>query len=94
MYSADLKDFYRYQLHPISLKIKGAEPVYSESTQGVFASEGSTEKYKKRGYLNYHRVVFKATAETARVIISDKPAPAGTELTLNFIEVEPYLMPE
>ncbi len=50
-------------------------------------------------YPNYHRYVFKAVTSTAMLMISDwhsptiPSAPVGQELTFNFIQVEPYLMP-
>ena len=95
MYSADLKNISKWQIHQISLEVEGAEPVLGEEIKDAFSSVHPIEKFGKADcYFNYHRIVFKATSNTARLIISDEAAPVGQELTLNFIEVEPYLMPE
>ena len=93
MYSADLKDFYKYQLHGIRLKVEGAEPVRGEFIRGAYTSVNAIEKFKRGGFFNFNRIVFRATSGTARLIISDEAVPVGQELTFNFIEVEPYLMP-
>lgn len=47
--------------------------------------------------MNYHRRIFRATATTARLSVSDWESPGsaggppGQELMFNFIEIQPYL---
>ena len=47
--------------------------------------------------MNYHRIVFRARRERARLVISDwarreQPGgPVGQEMICNLIEVQPYL---
>ena len=46
--------------------------------------------------MNYHWTVFRATAPQANLRITDwaaagaPPGPAGQELMLNFVQVQPY----
>ena len=104
MYTGDYKELTKSQTHAVSLQVEGAEPVPEEAIQGVFENCYShliPEKFgTTKTYFNFHRVVFKATSGTAELSISDwktpeEPGgPADQELMFNFIEVEPYLMPE
>jgi len=103
MYTAAYDDLTRCEKLSVSLRIEGAAQVPEENIQGTFFNCYShlSEKFgKKKTYFNFHRVVFKATSETARLVISDwssetRPgAPAGRRISFNFVEVEPYLMPD
>ena len=75
--------------------------VPDQFVHGVYQSYSPFKELEdKKVCTNYHRVVFKATSQTARLIISDWPSAArrdnaliGQETIFNFIEVEPYLMP-
>lgn len=88
--------------HAVGLFVEGAEPVPKERLQGEYKTQ-KNHFMKKLGrattYFNYHRTVFKATSKTARLVISDWPgenepgSAVGRRMALNFIEVEPYLMP-
>ena len=96
MYTADYGDMTKWQIHAVSLRVTGARRMDEEEIHGAFKNCYShhIEKFGDTNtYFNYHRVVFQATDTTARLTISDGGRP-GQELMFNFIEVEPYLMPE
>ena len=48
-------------------------------------------------WMNYHRRIFRATGDTARLTVSDGKSekdpggPVGQELMFNFIEIQPYI---
>jgi hypothetical protein len=89
--------------HAVRMFVEDAKPVPKENLQGEYATN-KNHYIKKLGrvstYFNYHRIVFKATSKTARLVISDwrsenKPrSEIGQRMMFNFIEVEPYLMPD
>ena len=85
------------------IEVDGAEPVPEEYVHDAYwVSHGSSAKRFGSAitWFNYHRAVFRATAPTATLRIYDwytptyRKGPVGQESTLNFVEVEPYLMPD
>ena len=106
MYTGDYQDLTKWQQHEVLLRVEGAELVPEEAIQGVFHNCYShliPDKFgKTKTFFNFRRVVFKAVSKTARLVISDwqdlelasDSAIIGQETMFNFIEVEPYLMPE
>ena len=62
----------------------------------VDASKSFVSDVKCRRWINHHRIVFRAKGPTARLTLSDWPdaktpgGPAGQELLVNFIEIQPY----
>ena len=78
----------------VVFQVEGAVPVRGEFIRGAFTGVNATKKFKAGGFFNFNRIVFRATSNTAQLIISDETATVGQEVTLNFIEVEPYLMPD
>ena len=65
--------------------------------------DGPSQAAASWPYPNYHRIVFRARSELVKLMISDwqrtyryAPVPTsavGQELMINFIQVEPYVMP-
>jgi len=103
MYSANYDDLTRGDVFQVSLAVEGAELVPEENIQGLYHNSYSHLSPKfgdTRTWFNFHRVVFRATAPTAKVVISDWQYPTkpggriGQTMAFNFVEVEPYLMPD
>lgn len=87
----------------ISLSLDNVEPIEGprRNFQGVYQSHSGCKLLGFKGgthraYFNYHWYVFRAKGKTARLTISDRRAPAqpggpaGGEVMMNFIEVQPY----
>ena len=83
----------------IAVNIDGADAMAGPSFHTTFAkrpSHVSPRFGKSEGHFGFLRQVFRATSESARLTISDWTSPhdpggpAGQELMVNFIEVEPY----
>ena len=108
-YVGDYADPTRGGQHMVWLQVTGAEAVPEEDIHGTYytSHNSSVERFEqKKTYFSYIRTVFRATSDTARLSIHDKmvwsrwykpvyrKADVGQELAINFIEVEPYLMPD
>jgi len=89
---------------PFSVVVEGAEPVPEKCDLDVrLTHRGITMEpfieTKERPLINYHTVVFRATAPEAKLVLRDRgsaseAAEAGRELLVNFIEVQPYFVYE
>ena len=100
--TADPQDLDRRQKHAVTVNIDGADVLGDRCFQSVFSSIYSRTQiggydYKLKSWLNYHWIVFRATTDSAKLTISDwaglrEPGgPAGQELAVNFVEIQPYL---
>ena len=97
MITGDYDQLTRNEIHPVRIDVQGAERVPEEDILGSYANcySHTSKKYgKQKTYFNYHRCVFRAAASTATLVISDQRSEAGRRWMVNFIEVEPYLMPD
>ncbi|MBM4078501.1 MAG: carbohydrate binding family 9 domain-containing protein [Planctomycetes bacterium] len=82
----------------VAIRVAGGEALPGQSFQHSFSSTSAAAGFAKDkpAWLNYHWRVFKATAPTGRLTISDwaeadKPGgPVGQELLFNFVELQPY----
>jgi hypothetical protein len=88
------------QRHAVSLAVEGAQKV----EQGSYHSIPVSSSYSHRqlafssgpAWFNHHRLMFRATHPSARLIISDWESDnaaggaAGQELMFNYIQLEPY----
>jgi hypothetical protein len=82
----------------LSLSVEGAETVADkgyQATANSATSFGAGEPFTggKVAWFNHHRVVFRATAPTARLVLSDwlgdaTGGPAGQEILCNFVQVQ------
>ena len=89
------------KLHAVSIAIDEGEILTGEKNnfQLPFKSTRSLGKFSAshRFWMNYHWRLFRAKADTARLVISDwtnDSEPGGNidqELMFNFVEVQPYL---
>ncbi|MBI5094972.1 MAG: hypothetical protein HZB26_21380 [Candidatus Hydrogenedentes bacterium] len=101
--SADMKQLDVKSVLGVRLQIDGADVNKDLSFQYPYPSNYAHElgPYNKDhpAWINYHRVVFSAHGETAELSISDWAAdgtpggPEGQEIGVNFVEVQPYLLP-
>lgn len=100
---ADMGDLHQEQMLALDVSVEGAEQIDEYSWQTVYASNYAHEvgPYTREhpAYMNYHRFVFKATAPTAVLAISDwlspdEPGgPEGQQIAVNFVEVQPFYAP-
>jgi hypothetical protein len=100
MYSADYRDMSVQQKLAVSIELGGVDVIAEKSFQHVFANCYSHHHgpfdAERKAWMNYHWIVFRAKAPEAALRISDwsGPAepggPAGQELMMNFVEVQPY----
>jgi hypothetical protein len=92
MLSCDIKDLTTQQKYAVSIKLKGVEVIDSESLQEVSVGDGSNAP---RACWNHHYRVFRATADTAEIEISDwagdttPGGPVGQEVLCDFIQIQP-----
>jgi len=100
MYSGDHDNPHLRQIHNIHPWVKGKiRERPDETMQNAWQHKAEKDFGGKPTYPNYHRIVFRADEETAELVISDwrygsvLEGPVGQELMVNFIQVEPYLMP-
>lgn len=101
--SADLDALEEQQLLPLFVRVDGAERLPAYGFQQCYASCYSHEvaPYTREhpARLNFHRVVFRATGDTAELVIMDWPdedspgGPAGQRIAFNFVEVQPFWAP-
>ena len=101
LYSGDYTDPHEWQLHQIGLLVRGdvrEEP--SQTIHNAWRHDPDSEFGSKQTFPNYHRIVFQANQNTAELIISDwrhastPTGQVGQQLMFNFVQVEPYLMPD
>ena len=88
--------------HAVSIRIDDVEVIPGPKTsfQSIFPNHYARPVGDFRGgrsfYMNYHWRVFRATQDTAMLVITDwkngktPGGPIGQELMFNFIEVQPY----
>ena len=88
--------------HRVEIRIDGAQMLPDRTFHQMFHSGwvGSTYGPFNKGnslYVTYHRVIFRATASEAQLIVSDwegdadPGGPIGRRLLHNFFELQPYL---
>ena len=87
---------------PFSVVVEGADLVPEKCDLDVrLTHRGITmEPFAETGerpLINYHTVVFRATASEAKLVLRDRgpngeAAEAGRELLVNFVEVQPYFV--
>jgi hypothetical protein len=107
MYTADHADRSTKQSHAISINIEGAELIHEQSRSVSYLSCHSIEHKQAREdepeWLNYHWRLFKAKGTTAKLTVYDwvdpdnpyrSGGPTGQTLAYNFVQIEPYLVPE
>ena len=89
-----------HRKHAVSITVDGGECIDDKSFQAIvdaghWSSFGAFNR-NNRYCLNYHRQVFRATSEAAKLQLSDwltaesSGGPVGEELIWNFIQVQPY----
>ena len=87
------------QKHSVSIALENVELIPNKTVQYVYGGnekKGKAKEGEKTHYFNYHYRVFRATAEHARLTVSDwlnkhEPGgPVGQEIICNFIEIQPY----
>jgi len=98
--SADRQHLDQKQQLAVCLSVADAEPVEGYGFQFVYPSCYShvVGPYTREhpAYMNFHRVVFRATGTSAALTISDwanpgEPGgPIGQETAFNFVEVQPF----
>ena len=106
MYTADYGELTSgkstQQKHAVSIHMDGVELIPGRCFQHIFANcydhhVGPFTDTSHPLWMNYHQRVFRATAPTATLTISDWSAtdspggPTGQQLIFNFIQVQPYL---
>ena len=99
-FSGDWHDPSVKQKHAISVELAGTELVHEKSFQHVFANCYSHHHgpfdAQHRAWMNYRWLVFRAKGAEATLKISDwagpttPGGPAGQELMINFVQVQPY----
>ncbi len=103
MITADYHDFLggvsAQKKHAVGFEIEGGEVLPEPTFQSVVGHH-PTIKHERfspenRFYFNHHHVVFRATAETGELTITDWPGsmdrgPVGQEIMVNFVELQPY----
>jgi len=101
MFSGDFKDMSTQGRHAVSIVLTGVDLLPGKVFQHVFANCYSHHhgpyNDSRKAWMNYHWRVFRARGDQAELRISDwaaegtPGAPAGQELMLNFVQVQPYL---
>jgi hypothetical protein len=100
IYSGDYRDLSIRQELAISLTLDGAEVLADRARQDVFPNCYSHHhgpfNRDNLAWMNYHWIPFRAKGEEATLTISDwsdpenPGGPAGQEMMLNFVQVQPY----
>lgn len=95
--TADLDELHRQQTTHIGAAIDGGEILDEYTIQFAYPSCYSHESgpYTREtpAWFTFHRTVFRATANAARLSLADAPGPAGQRIALNFVEVQPFHAP-
>ncbi len=101
VYSADHENLHVWQVHQIGLLVRGdIVEDYSQSIHNAWRHKPDQDFGNRDTFPNYHRIVFRAKTDVAELIISDwhhaniPTGPVGQELMFNFVQVEPYLIPD
>jgi len=100
--SGDLADLKggrsRYTKHTLAVRVEGAEPADAGFSWPFPGAPQEPQFTKQKPYwMTFHWLRFRATGPAARLTISDwrdarQPGgPAGQELAVNFVEVQPVL---
>jgi hypothetical protein len=103
LFTADIGELGREQKLAVNVGVTGAEVLPDKQFQHVFANCYSHHlpPYDDRNHawMNYHWLVFRAGSEEAKVSIADwldettAGGPAGQEIAVNFVQVQPYDAP-
>jgi len=104
MYSGDYQNLHQWQLNNLAFRVGDpAIMMPQQCFQTVWRHNPAEEFGNEPTFQNFHRIVFRARSETVTLYISDwlntyrhgtvATAPVGQEVIVNFIQVEPYLMP-
>ncbi|MBM3497963.1 MAG: LamG domain-containing protein [Armatimonadetes bacterium] len=103
LFCADVGDLGRQQELGVSARVIGAEVLPDRQIRHVFPNCYSHHLApyddKNRAWMNYHRLVFRATDEEATLEIADWPdqqtpgGPVGQPVAVNFVQVQPYDAP-
>ena len=100
MYTGDRTNLHRWQIHNVSVRVPDAREVPDLTMHMPWMHQPAEKFGNKPTYPCYHRIVFQAVKSTAWLVISDwhspgvPTGPVGQELLFNFVQVEPYLMPD
>ena len=92
--SADREDLYLKDNHAVSVEIIGADVLPERTIHQLYEQVWCGTPHP---WMNFHRIVFRARGETARLVISDWASPTepggseGQQLIFNFVQVQPYL---
>ena len=92
--TADRQDLHLKGNHAVAVTIPGAQVLPERTIHHLWEQLWYG---KPHPWLNFHRIVFRASGETARLVISDWGSPAepggpeGQQLIFNFVQVQPYL---
>nr|HPO09510.1 hypothetical protein [bacterium] len=86
--------------HAVSLVVEGAEIIPQGGYHSIPVSSSWSHPQlpfeNGPAWFNHHRVMFKATGETARLVISDWASPndpggeIGQEILYNYVQLQPY----
>jgi hypothetical protein len=100
MCSGDYRDLAIQQKLGIAVDLEGADVLPGPSQQDVFPNcySHTVGPYdaKRRAWMNYHWILFRARDRQATLKISDWASPqhpggpVGQELMMNFVQVQPY----
>jgi len=103
LFSADLGELGKEQKLALGVNVTGAEVLPEKQLQHVFPNCYSHHlppyDDKNRAWMNYHWLVFRATADQARVVIADwlddqtPGGPVGQQIAVNFVQVQPHDAP-
>ena len=95
--TANLDDLDREQTTQVKAAIEGGEILDEYTIQFAYPSCYSHESgpYTREtpAWFTFHRTVFRATANAARLSLADGLGPAGQRIALNFVEVQPFHAP-
>ena len=100
--TADRQAMHVKETHALSVEIQGVE-VLPEKTihhpyEQVFHGGVVYQPGSGHPWLNFHRLVFRAHSETARLVIcdwasaTDPGGPEGQQVIFNFVQVQPYFL--
>jgi hypothetical protein len=103
LYAADWHHLEQKQQLAVRVRVEGVEMLPGKSFVHVFPNCYSHHygpfDAQQRAWFNYHWQVFRARSRQAKLVISDwadeqQPGgPAGQEIAVNFVELQPYLPP-
>ena len=100
MMSCDYEDMSKRVKQGISIKLENVTLVPNKSFDTIIPSASYVNVEKHDTWLNYHRHLFRANSDSARVTVTDwasdeePDGPVGQQLMFNFLQVQPYFAPE